>query len=494
MMRTLLVYPAYPETFWSFRTALKFISRRAAYPPLGLVTVAALLPREWNLRLVDLNVGSLTQADLEWADLVMISAMQVQQASVHEVVARCKDTDTKIVAGGPHFTASPEEYDEIDHLVLNEAELTLPAFIEDLGRGRAEHLYSSDDYPKMSTSPVPRWDLIDMRQYGSMSLQYSRGCPYDCEFCDITALFGRRPRTKETGQVLAELDALCASGWKGNVFFVDDNFIGNRRRLKEELLPALRQWNRSQRAPVSFNTEASINLSDDPELMDMMVQAGFDSVFVGIETPSEEGLAECGKEQNRNRDLLASIRRMQHHGLQVQGGFILGFDSDTASIFERMSDFIQKSGIVTAMVGLLNAPKLSRLYRRLARDERIRPDWSGDNTDFSTNIVPRMSFDRLTEGYRSVLRSIYSHRAYYERIRTFLREYRPQGLQGGSLSWQHIKAFIRSIWVLGVREKGRRHYWGLLAWTATHRPSLIPLAVTMAIYGHHFRFVFRQAL
>jgi radical SAM superfamily enzyme YgiQ (UPF0313 family) len=493
-MKALLVYPASPETFWSFRAALRFVSRKAAYPPLGLLTVAAMLPPDWDLRLVDLNIQGLTHDDLAWADLVMISAMESQSRSVAEVVERCRRAGVTTVAGGPLFTASPNRYPEVDHLVLGEAELTLAPFLSDLEAGCARHVYDTEAFCELEATPAPRWDLVRMRSYNSMNLQYSRGCPYDCEFCDITALFGRRPRTKSTDQVLAELDTIHARGWRGQVFFVDDNFIGKRKALKEYLLPALARWNRDHRDAFVFNTEASINLADDEELMDLMVKAGFDTVFVGIESPHEESLAECNKVQNRDRDLLDSVRRLHRRGLQVQGGFILGFDADPPNIFERQIQFIQQSGIVTAMVGLLSAPRLSRLHRRLSREGRIRDDWSGDNTDFTTNIIPRLPIDQLLDGYHRVLKGIYSHRSYYQRVRRFLREFQPPKGKRWRLTRYDLAAFFKSIWVLGIKEKGRRHYWALLAWTAARRPSLIPTAVTLAIYGYHFRTVFQQAL
>jgi radical SAM superfamily enzyme YgiQ (UPF0313 family) len=493
-VKVLLVYPASPETFWSFRAALRFISRQAAYPPLGLLTVAAMLPPKWELRLVDLNIQGLTSEDLRWADLVLISAMQSQSRSVDEVVARCVRAGVTTVAGGPLFTASPDRYDQIDHLVLGEAELTLAPFLSDLAAGRARHRYNADGFADLDHTPVPRWDLVRMKSYNSMNMQYSRGCPYDCEFCDITALFGRRPRTKTTAQVLAELDTLHELGWRGAVFFVDDNFIGRRRILKEDLLPALIRWNRDHRDAFVFNTEASINLADDEELMDLMVAAGFETVFVGIESPNPESLEECNKRQNQDRDMIDSVRRLHRRGLQVQGGFILGFDADPPSIFERQIRFIQQSGIVTAMVGLLNAPRLSRLHRRLAGEGRIRPEWSGDNTDFTTNIVPRLPLEKLLEGYYRVLKGIYSHRSYYERVRRFLREFRPPKGRRWRVTRSDLAAFFRSLWVLGIREEGRRYYWALIAWTAARRPSLMPMAVTMAIYGYHFRTVFQQAL
>jgi len=364
-MKILLVYPQYPDTFWSFKHALKFAAKKAAFPPLGLLTVAAMLPAEWEKRLVDMNVNRLTDADICWADYVFISAMAVQRDSAGEVITRCRQLGTKMVAGGPLFTMEPRDFDEIDHLVLGEGEVTVPRFLDDLAKGKAEHIYESSEKPELSRTPVPMWSLINMKHYSSMSLQYSRGCPFNCEFCDIVLLNGHRPRTKGRSQILAELDALYAGGWRGGVFIVDDNFIGNRKKLKTETLPAIIEWRQGKRYPFVLSTEASINLADDEELMNLMVEAGFNTVFVGIETPNEASLMECNKFQNQNRDLVASVKKIQNYGMEVQGGFIVGFDSDPLSIFRNQINFIQKSGIVTAMVGLLNAPPGTRLYQRL---------------------------------------------------------------------------------------------------------------------------------
>ncbi len=485
-MNALLVYPEFPDTFWSFKHALKFIRKRASLPPLGLLTVAAMLPRTWRQRLVDLNVRTLTDRALAWADVVCISAMIVQRGAAERLIARCRAAGKTIIAGGPLFTSAHAEFPDVDYFVLNEAELTLPEFLRDFGQGRARRVYATTEFADIRVSPVPRWDLADVNRYGSMALQYSRGCPFDCEFCDVTAKFGHAPRIKAPAQVIAELDALHAVGWRGAVFFVDDNFIGNKRALKSELLPALVRWQRERRRTFPFYTEASINLADDEELMRAMVEAGFDTVFVGIETPDATALAECNKRQNQRRDLVADVKRIQRAGLQVQGGFIVGFDSDVATIFQRQVEFIQQSGIVTAMVGLLNALPDTRLYARLEREGRLVGVSSGDNVDGTMNFTPRMPLDQLVEGYRSILRRIYAPRPYYQRIRTFLREYRRSRV-AAPLSWRHGFALAWSSVRLGMVGRERFHYWRLLAWTLFHRPALLQLSVTLAIYGHHFR-------
>ena len=493
-MKILLVYPQYPDTFWSLRYALKFISKKATHPPLGLLTVAAMLPKEWEKKLVDMNVTTLRDKDLEWADYVFISAMSIQKASVKQLVTRCKKMDVKTVAGGPLFTTGYEEFEEVDYLVLNEAEMTLPAFLEDLKRGCAKHIYSSKELPDIGTTPLPLWQLITMKNYASMSIQYSRGCPFSCEFCNIPALYGRKVRTKSEAHILAELEGLYSHGWRGDVFIVDDNFIGNKRKLKKDILPALIAWMESKRHPFSFNTEASIDLSDDERLMQLMVKAGFTSVFVGIETPHQESLAECNKLQNKDRDLVACVKKIQSSALYVTGGFIVGFDNDPPSIFERLSAFIQETGIVTAMVGLLNAPCGTSLHQRLVNEGRLLKDVSGNNTDFSINFIPKMDYDILIKGYKSILSRIYSPEPYYKRVMTFLRDYKPFEGKAFHFHFSYFGAFFKSIVFLGIIGKERLYYWKLFLWSLFRCPQLFHLALTFAIYGFHFRKIFEKCM
>ena len=484
-MKILLVYPQYPVTFWSFKHALRFVSKKSSYPPLGLLTVAAMLPEAWEKKVVDMNVTGLSDDDIRWADYVFISAMAIQQESVRKVIARCRELGARIVAGGPLFTISPEEYDDVGHLVLGEAEAVLPAFLKDLESGCAGHIYRAEKCPDITRTPLPQWSLINMKHYSAMSVQYSRGCPFDCEFCDIVILNGHRPRTKSAAQLLAELDTLYAAGWRDGVFIVDDNFIGNKKKLKAEILPAIIEWRRSKKSPFSLNTETSINLADDDELIELMVAAGFNAVFVGIETPNEESLAECSKTQNRNRDLEAAVRKLHNSGLEVQGGFIVGFDNDPLSIFRSQINFIQNSGIVTAMVGLLNAPPGTRLYQRLKKENRIVKGFDGSNTE--CNFIPRMSYQTLVDGYQQILKNIYSPGQYYDRIATFLREYNPCRNRRVNINFAHIGVLWKSFWILGIGAKGRRYYWRLMISTVLKRPRVFPLAMKLAIYGYHFR-------
>jgi radical SAM superfamily enzyme YgiQ (UPF0313 family) len=486
-MKILLIYPNNPDTFWSFRHALKFISKKACYPPLGLLTVAAMLPESWDKRLVDMNAQTLSDKELQWADYVFISAMTIQKESVKKLLTRCRQLGVLTVAGGPLFTTSPDEFDEVDHLVLNEAEITLPPFLEDLQRGQARHIYTSERRAELKDTPIPLWELIDTKKYAAMNIQYSRGCPFDCEFCDITALFGRVPRTKTTERLLDELESLYVGGWRGGVFIVDDNFIGDKKKLKNDILPALLQWMERRGHPFNFITEASINLADDGELMEMMVTAGFEEVFIGIETPSEEGHHESGKEQNKNRDLLDCVKRIQKSGLQVQAGFIVGFDSDSPTIFERQIRFIQESGIATAMVGMLTALSGTKLYQRLVKEGRMLEDASGNNTSIATNFVPKMKMELLVNGYRTIIDTIYAPKNYYRRVITFLKDYQPLQRGGIHLKPGYLGALFKSMLILGLFGKERFQYWKLFFWSLFRRPRLFPTAITLAIYGFHFR-------
>lgn len=487
-MNILLVYPEYPCTFWSFRHALKFISRKATFPPLGLLTVASLLPDSWHVKLIDMNVEALKDKDLLWSDYVFISAMSIQSKSAHEVIRRCNDLGRKTAAGGPLFTSSSELFRGVDHFILDEAEITLPMFLNDLKYGQTRSIYrAGGKWADITRTPLPDWSLAKLNKYSSMNIQYSRGCPFDCEFCDITVLYGRKHRTKTKDQVISELDNLLSAGWKGPVFFVDDNFIGNRKKLKQEILPALQEWMLKKHQPFWFNTEASINLADDDSLMQMMASCGFESVFIGIESPVEESLTECHKIQNKNRDLLASVRKIQSSGMDVQGGFIVGFDSDPDSVFEKLTAFIQESGIVTAMVGLLNAPKGTRLYKRLLNEGRLKNAFTGDNTDFSMNFIPKMNPELLMEGYKSILKTIYSPKQYYSRTLRFLKSYQPAQIKVFHFNLRYLQALMLSMLRLGIIGKERYYYWKLFFWSLFRKPRLFSLAILFTIYGFHFR-------
>jgi radical SAM superfamily enzyme YgiQ (UPF0313 family) len=451
-----------------------------------------MLPREWNLRIVDLNVkNEISEIDLKWANYVMISAMIVQKESVSEIIQKCLKYNKTIIAGGPLFTTSYEKYPEIKHFVLGEAENIIEELIQDLKSGNLKRIYCSDKKPDLTKTPIPRWDLIKMRDYAAMSVQFSRGCPFDCEFCDITAIFGRVPRTKSPAQLILELETLRKLGWKDTVFIVDDNFIGNKKQTRE-LLKELIVWRRKTKTKMTFLTEASVNLADDPELCKLMVEAGFVKVFVGIETPSDEALKECRKMQNQGRNLVEVVKKLHQFGLEVMGGFIVGFDNDPPDIFQRQFEFIQKSGVVTAMVGLLTALPKTKLYQRLFKEGRITEDSTGDNTQSAINFIPKLNKEFLKNNYRQLMKNLYSPSVYYKRIRVFLNEYKPTGA-GIRVSYDDFIAFIKSIWFLGVRDKeGRKEYWKLFWSTLLTQPAKFRNAIELAIIGLHFRKVAEQ--
>jgi radical SAM superfamily enzyme YgiQ (UPF0313 family) len=492
-VNALLIYPEFPDTFWSFKHALQFLGKRAAQPPLGLMTISALLPKSWKKRLVDTNVERLRDRDLAWADVVLLSAMHIQRESLAAIVERCRARGLRTVIGGPIASSlSPAEL-KADHVVIGEAESLIANLARDLEAGAAQPVYQAAERPEMETSPLPDLSLIKMSRYSTMAVQYSRGCPFNCEFCDIIEIYGRRPRTKSIPQVLAELDQLYAAGWRETVFIVDDNFIGNKARAKE-LCRALAEWRSQYKICFDFNTEASLNLADDLELMQLMKDAGFVSVFLGIETPDESDLIACNKLQNTHRSLLESVATIQSYGMQVMGGFILGFDTDREDIFDRMVEFIQKSGIPIAMVGLLQAMPGTQLFRRLRKEGRILDEGKGDNTGDHLNFLPNMDAARLMEGYHSVLKRIYSGEAYYDRVKLYLSRIQPQlGKQDEKLSGQrwltvgNARAFVTSIVRQGVFGRQRWSYWKFLLTVATRYRHCVGAAMTLAVMGYHFQ-------
>jgi radical SAM superfamily enzyme YgiQ (UPF0313 family) len=484
-MKILLVYPQTPDTFWSFKHVLPFISKRAAFPPLGLLTVAAMLPSHWTLKLVDTNVERLKDEQLRWADYVMLSGMIVHKESAQEIIERCHRLGKRLIAGGPLFTTGHQGFSNVDCFVLGEAEEIMPRVVADLESGHLQPLYSAPGRPDVTTVPVPRWDLIDFRHYATMAVQFSRGCPFDCEFCDIIVMNGRVPRTKAPKQLVAELDALSQRGWKDMVFIVDDNFIGNKKQTKA-LLREMVEWRHQNHAELGFLTEASVNLADDRELCDLMVQAGFKKVFLGIETPSVESLEECRKLQNRGRDLVETVKILQRVGLEVMGGFIVGFDNDKQDVFKRQFEFIQRSGVVTAMVGLLTALPQTRLYLRLQKEGRLETETTGNNTEAVLNFKPKLNREFLVNGYRDLMKRLYEPKAYYQRIRTFMEHHRPNGPRL-RLSPADLEAFLKSFWLLGIWHTGRTHYWRFFWSTLLRRPRQFRYAIELAIMGYHFR-------
>jgi radical SAM superfamily enzyme YgiQ (UPF0313 family) len=488
-MKALLVYPEYPDTFWSFKYALKFVSKKAAFPPLGLLTVASLLPDAWEKKLVDMNVEELKDEHLAWADLVYLGAMLVQSKSAAEIIRRCKKSGKKTVAGGPLFTTRYQQFPDIDHFVLNEAEITLPLFLSDLADGQPRPLYQTDRKPDITRTPIPLWSLIDMKNYATMLVQYSRGCPYNCEFCDIVIMNGRIPRTKTPEQMIREFEVLFNAGWRKSVFIVDDNFIGNKKKVKE-MLPVLADWQKKHGYPFPLLTEASVDLARDGELMQLMSRANFFKVFLGVETPNTDSLNECDKQQNTSSNLTEAVNRIHRHGMQVMGGFIVGFDSDPENIFEMQMKFIQQLGIVTAMVGLLTALPQTRLWHRLKKEGRLLSDASGENTDGFLNFQPIMDREKLLNGYRKLLTNLYSQKYYYQRINTFLKNYRPT--VNAKINREDMLAFLRSTWQLGIKSKARFRFWKLLAKTLLLKRKAVPMAVELAIIGLHFEQILKR--
>jgi radical SAM superfamily enzyme YgiQ (UPF0313 family) len=486
-MKVLFVYPEFPDTYWSFRHALSFQGKRSAFPPLGLLTISSMLPNHWKRRLVDMNVRPLKSADIKWADLVFAGAMLVQKDSLHHVVDLCKKHGKRIVIGGPYITTNVEQLPDADHIFLGEAETTLPEFICDLEAGNARRIYKADERPSLARTTIPDFGLADLNRYSAMSVQYSRGCPFQCEFCDIIEIYGRVPRTKSNAQLLSELDALLRIGWRGSVFIVDDNFIGNKRNVKK-LLPELADWSERNGRPFAFITEASVNLAEDDELLKGMRSAGFRRVFLGIETPVEDSLKEAQKGQNLRCNLLDSVKKIQSHGMEVMAGFIVGFDNDPIDIFERQINFIRESAIPLAMVGLLSALPDTQLWRRLKREGRLLLESTGNNTDCSLNFVPKMDTERLVEGYKSILRTIYSPGEYYQRALECLQRVTvdaPEPRQGSLAT--NIAAFVRVMFTLGIRDRSRGEFWRYLSNVFSKHREQLGQAVTLAAMGYHLR-------
>jgi len=483
-MNALLIYPEWPYTYWSFKHALPFEGKRSAYPPLGLLTAAALFPQHWKKRLVDINLRPLTDADLAWADVALLSGMLIHKDDLLALLARCRKRGLKTIIGGPITSSVAGLENHADHVVIGEAEDVIPGLARDIENGNAKGVYKAPHLPDLEKTPLPALDLIDMRQYSAMAIQFSRGCPFNCEFCDIIEIYGRRPRTKTPAQIVTELDMLLDMKWRGSVFLVDDNFIGNKKKVKE-LLPVIADWNRRHGRPFAFFTEASLNLADDTELLEMMKEASFFRVFMGIETPVEASLKEAQKLQNTRRSLVENVHRIQSYGMEVMAGFIVGFDSDPDDIFDRQVEFIQESAIPLAMVGLLQALPGTQLYRRLQKEGRILHDANGDNLECSLSFIPKMNPERLIEGYRSILRRIYSPREYYERAHTFLERYRP-GYQPPRVLSDYV-ALFRSLFKQGVLGENRSMYWKFVLDAAVSYRHSFGTAITLSVMGYHFQ-------
>ena len=495
MPNALLLYPQHPPTYWGNNYALDLLGIKAAFPPLGLLTLAAMFPSRYNLRLVDLNVTALEDADLEWADLAFTSTMIPQRPSLEQVVARCNRAHVPVIAGGPHPTTFHNEMSGIDHFVLDEVEETFPTFLRDLEDGTARAIYRAPRRPDVTRSPIPRFDLIDMKEYHSMCLQFSRGCPFDCEFCDITKLYGRVSRTKSPEQMVAEFDHLYELGWRGPLFLVDDNFIGNKREVSR-LLPVLADWQKQRGHPFSLFTEASVNLVRMNDLMDVMIDAGFDAVFLGIETPNPNALRKMKKPQNLDmRDenyLFTAVRKIQQKGMMVLGGFILGLDDDDDNAFDAQIEFIQGAGIPIALVGLLTALKGTNLWARLERENRLL-DKPVEIDATALNFKPQMDPQTLVEGYLRVVGTIYDSTLenYFDRCLTLLDNLNPvphlHRPVGKHLLYAGIMLLRRRLTTEQLPVFSR-----YIARVSRDHPRFLPLAIRLAAMGHHCEKLTRQ--
>ncbi|HVS80918.1 MAG TPA: B12-binding domain-containing radical SAM protein [Pyrinomonadaceae bacterium] len=491
-MKALFVYPEFPNTYWSFKHALPLAGKRSAFPPLGLLTLSSMLPASWERRLVDLNVEKLRDADLEWADIVFASAMIVQQGSLRKILDRCKAQGKRIAIGGPFVSTGSEHVDDADFLFLGEAELLLTEFLRDLEAGSPRHIYQTDKKPDLTHTPVPDFALANMKRYSSMCIQFSRGCPFKCEFCDIIEIYGRVPRTKTNAQMIAEFDALLDVGWRGRLFIVDDNFIGNKKAVKN-LLPELCDWMERHEYPFSLFTEASVNLADDDALLALMRRANFRKVFLGIETPVEASLKEAQKGQNTRRDLMESVRKIQSYGMDVMAGFIVGFDNDPADIFQRQIDFITQSGIAMAMVGLLTALPDTQLWRRLKAEGRLIFESTGDNTDCTLNFIPKIESETLIAGYKTIMRTLYEPAEYYARALTSLKNTITTGMpRDRMMNLENLLAGVRVVFKLGLLDRSRRDFWRFLRRTSSEDRGLLAEAVALAAMGYHFRRITEQ--
>ncbi len=483
--KILLLYPKIPPTYWSYKYALPFLGYRATMPPLGLITIAAMLPDNYEVKLVDMNIQELRREDITGADLVFISAMIVQKESFQHVVKFCNECGTPVAAGGPYPTTSHQDIQGVDYFILNEGEITLPRFLHDLERGRPKKIYMDTAKPDITKTPSPRFDLLEINAYATMAVQSSRGCPFNCEFCDIIEMFGRIPRYKLPEQLTGEMERLYETGFRGSLFIVDDNFIGNKKKVRD-ILDQITAWQASRGYPFTLFTEASINLAQDEPLMDKMVEAGFDMVFVGIETPNLKTLALTQKHQNTKADILESIKKIQDKGMEVSGGFIVGFDSDAEDIFDLQIEFIQNAGIPIAMIGTLVALPNTQLYRRLEREGRIIGDASGNNTHAEElNFVPKMPRDILIEGYKKIISTIYKPKYYFARCRSLLKRMPPEGTKGKQIQTNHLRAFFLSLIKQTFSSYGF-HYLRLLLSAVLHNPGKFPLAVNLAVKGYHF--------
>jgi radical SAM superfamily enzyme YgiQ (UPF0313 family) len=493
-MNVLLIYPLFPKSFWSFEKTLALLDRKAMLPPLGLVTVAAILPQEWNFKLVDRNIRQITAAEWAWADLVILSAMIVQKEDLLAQIQEAKGRGKRVAVGGPYPTALPQEVTEVgaDYLILDEGEITLPLFIDAISRGESSGIFrSGGEKPDVTNTPIPRFDLLEFDAYAEMSVQFSRGCPFQCEFCDIIVLYGRKPRTKSPAQLLAELDYLYELGWRRSIFMVDDNFIGNKRNVKL-FLKELQPWMVAHEYPFSFATEASVDLAQDQELMDAMVRCNFGSVFLGIETPDEESLAFTQKFQNTRDSLSEAVYKITRSGLRVMAGFIIGFDGEKSGAGARIVKFVEQTSIPTALFSMLQALPDTALWHILAKENRLRSKSANINQTTLMNFVPTRPLAEIASEYVEAFWELYEPSRFLDRA---YRHYRilgeatyPKKGKGAKkpLNWKVLRALLTICWRQGVLRNTRWQFWRNLWSMYKHNPGGISSYLSVCAQIEHF--------
>ena len=496
-MRVLLLYPLFPKSFWSFEKTLALVDCKALLPPLGLITVAALLPQKWEFRLVDHNIQEITEADWEWAELVIISGMIVQKKDLLAQIGEAKQRDKLVAVGGPYATTSPQEVESADFLILDEGEITLPMFIAAVERGDRSGVFRATEKPAVTETPIPRYDLLNLSAYDNMSVQFSRGCPFQCEFCDIIVLYGRKPRTKTPEQLIAELEFLYDLGWRGAVFMVDDNFIGNKRNVKL-LLRELKVWMADKGYPFGLTTEASVDLAKDEELMELMVECNFKKVFLGIETPDTDSLALTNKMQNTRDPLNESIDKITRAGMQVMAGFIIGFDGEKPHAGDRIVQFVEQTGIPMAMFSMLQALPNTALWHRLEREGRLLNSAANINQTTLMNFVPTRAIEDIATEYVEAFWQLYEPKAYLNRIfRYYMKLGEAKNVVSKRTSWKTIRALGLLLWKQGVQAPSRWLFWRNLIQVIVRKPRQLEIYLTLCAYLEHFveyRFIVREQI
>jgi radical SAM superfamily enzyme YgiQ (UPF0313 family) len=488
-MRVLLVYPRFPKSFWSFEEALALVNRKTFLPPLGLITVAAILPQEWDFKLVDCSIREVTPAEWEWADLVILSAMIVQKEDFNAQIQEAKRYGKPVAVGGPYPTALPQEAEATgaDYLILDEGEITLPRFVEALKRGETSGKFRADEKPDVTETPIPRYDLLDMEAYDNMSAQFSRGCPFQCEFCDIIVLYGRKPRTKTPKQLIAELERLYELGWRRSIFVVDDNFIGNKRNVKL-LLRELKVWMAEKNYPFTLNTEASVDLAQDPELMNLMVEANFNSVFLGIETPDEDSLVLTKKHQNTRDPLSEAVKTIMGHGLRVTAGFIIGFDGEKPQAGDRIIQFVENTSITLAMFSMLQALPDTALWHRLEKEGRMLDQGANINQTTLMNFTPTRPIEDIAKEYVRAFWELYDPQNYLDRAyNQFLLIGEPKhNRKSRAVDFTTIRAMLLIFWRQGILRKTRWTFWKYLFHIYRAKPKLWTSYLSLCALGEHF--------